>query len=111
MERITRGTGLIGGLNIGGQDTLLGLKVGTVSINPASLATVTKAGTAVTLTGVAAGDFVALMPPSDLEAGLLYTGCAITDDDEVTVYLYNPTGSSVDGAAKNWTYLWLDLTE
>lgn len=96
-----------GGLTLGGGTAIDGLTIGTVSVNPASLATVTKAGTEVTITGVATGDIVLFQPPSDLEAGLLYVGCAVTGANKATVYLYNPTGEAVDGAAKNWTYIWI----
>lgn len=86
------------------------IKSGTISVNPASLNAVTKAGTAVTLTGAAVGDVVLVVPPTDLEDDLIPSGAVVTNVDELTVYLYNGSAGAVDGAAKNWTYLWFDLT-
>lgn len=79
-----------------------GFITGSVSVDPASIATVTRAGTAVTVTGAEVGDTVIANPPATLEAGLLFVGAEVTAADEVTVYLYNHTGGAVDGAAISW---------
>jgi hypothetical protein len=40
-------------------------------------------------------------PPADLNDDLLFVGCAVTGTDEGTVYLYNPTGGSINDTAKH----------
>jgi len=110
MNRLTRNTGLFGAIGIGGGTTIKKIKSGTVSVNPANLAANTKAGTAVTISGLAAGDVVIAVPPTDLEDDLVPAGAVVTNTDELTIYLYNGSGGAVDGAAKNWTYLHFDLT-
>lgn len=78
---------------------------GTVSINPASLATVTSADTTVTLTGVATGDTVVLNPPTaGLTAGMQIGGVWVSAADTVKLRLYNGSGGTIDEAAANWTY-------
>lgn len=116
-NRATKGTSLVGSLHLDGSHNTVGpgpilfnIQHGTVSVNPASLAATTKAGTAVTLAGIAVGDMVVMEPPATLEDDLLFCGAAVTNDDEVTIYLYNPTGAPIDGAALTWRYTWLDLT-
>lgn len=93
-----------------GGSKLLGLKAVTAAVDPASINAATKAGTAVTLTGVAAGDIVIAIPPSDLEDDLVPAGCVVTSANTATLYLYNASASPVDGASKTWTFLILDLT-
>lgn len=90
-------------LGVGGGDIIYKIRKATVAINPASLAATTKAGTAVTVAGVAVGDIVYAVPPTDLEDDLLPVGAVVTNTDEVTIYLYNASAGAVDGAAKNWT--------
>lgn len=80
------------------------IRVVVVSVNPADLATITTAETAVTITGVATGDFVVAMPPA-LEAGLVYGGCRVSGADTVQVRLGNVTAGSINAAAANWTFL------
>jgi hypothetical protein len=77
----------------------------TASVNPASIAATTKAGTAVTVAGVAVGDVVVATPPTDLEDDLIPAGARVTAANTVTVYLYNASGGAVDGAAKDWSLL------
>lgn len=86
------------------------ISIGTVALDPASLAALTKANTDFTLTGAADGDVVLMVPPSDLEDDLLPCGAVVTAANTVSVYLYNGSDSAVDGAEKTWTYIWLDLT-
>lgn len=97
-------------LSVGGGDILYKVRKVSVSVNPASIAATTKAGTAVTVTGVAAGDIVVATPPSTLEDDLIPAGAVVTDTDEVTIYLYNPTGGAVDGAALTWTLLVIEMS-
>jgi hypothetical protein len=89
-------------LAVGGGDVIYKVRKATVSVNPADLGTLTKAGTAVTVAGVAVGDIVIATPPATLEDDLIPAGAVVTNTDEVTIYLYNPTLGSVNGAALNW---------
>ncbi len=89
-------------LAVGGGDIIYKIRKATVSVNPADLATLTKAGTAVTVAGVAAGDIVLATPPATLEDDLIPAGAIVTGANEVTLYLYNASAGSVNGAALNW---------
>lgn len=109
-NRSTKRINQVGGVGFDGGVDLHNVKSATVSVDPASLAADTKAGTAVTVTGAAAGDFVVAQPPAALEDDLIFTGARVTDTDEVTVYLYNPTGSPIDGAARDWDFLLFELS-
>ncbi len=106
--RITKGEASMGAVQVGTGDVVYGFDFGTTSINPASIATVSRGATTFTLTGAKVGDVLVCNPPAGLNDDLLYVGCAITAADTATVYLYNPTGSAIDDAAGTWTYLWID---
>ena len=71
---------------------------GTVAVDPASIS------------GVEDGELVIMYPPAALEDDLLYVGCRIKADDTVTIFLYNPTGSAIDGSSRTWSYVWYDRT-
>lgn len=110
-QRITNGIADVGGLNVGAGSDLKKIQSGTLTVDPANIATAsTKAGTAVTLTGVRAGDIVVVEPPSALEDDLIPAGAVVTADDQVTIYLYNASAGALDGASRIWRYLWFDLT-
>lgn len=114
-NRLTKGKALIGSvaassIAIGGGTPIKKVTVGTIAINPASLATLTKAATTFTLTGAAAGDVVLMVPPAALEDDLIPAGSVVTATDTVSVYLYNASAGPVDGASLTWTYIWYDLT-
>jgi hypothetical protein len=101
----------VGAARIGLSGALLrGVKSGSVAIDPPSISANTRGTATATITGVAAGDIVILEPPAALETGLLYVGHYVSAANTVTVMLYNPTGSAVDGASRSWRYLWFDLT-
>lgn len=95
--------------SVGGGDLLAGITKTVVAVNPASLATLTKAGTVVTVPGVAAGDIVIAIPPATLEDDLIPAGAVASGADEVTLYLYNASAGSVDGASLSWTFLHFKL--
>lgn len=96
-------------LSVGGGDLIYKVRKVTASVNPASLAAVTKSGTAVTVSGVVAGDLVVAIPPATLEDDLIPAGAVATATDEVTLYLYNASAGAVDGAALTWTFLILRM--
>jgi sarcosine oxidase gamma subunit len=101
---------MLGGVNIGGGSTIYQIKTGTVSVNPGSIATVTRAATTFTVTGAATGDVLILNPPADLDDDLLFVGAAVTGANEGTVYLYNPTGGAIDDSARTWRYVLISFS-
>ena len=80
------------------------IRVGTVSVNPPSIAATTSATFTVTLT-CAATDKIILIPLSTIEAGLIFQGANITAANTVTIRLYNYTAAAVDGVALDWAYI------
>lgn len=105
------GTEIIGAIrvkkniSIGSGDKITNIKIGTVSVDPASINAATRGEIDVTLTGAKIGDVVQLNPPVDLETTLLFVGARVKAVDTVTVFLYNQSGGAVNGVAKNWAYL------
>lgn len=88
------------------------IKTGTVAIDLADTADgdVSAAATA-TITGVAAGDIVIMVPPAaDLTAGLMAGVTVVTSANTVSVRIVNGSGGNVNENSANWTYLWFDLT-
>jgi len=108
-NRLTKGKGLFGGLNVGAGSDLVKISGGTVSVDLPSVSANTTGSKAVTVTGAATGDVVVVNPPA-LTAGLAFAGAAVTDTDEVTVYVVNTTGSAIDESASNFTYLLVELS-
>lgn len=86
-----------------------GVRKVTASVNPASINGGALGTTAVTVAGVVAGDMIVMEPPAALEAGLVPISAIVTGANTVTVTLYNPTGAPVDGAARDWTFLVIEL--
>lgn len=110
-HQLLRGKARLGSLTIGGSGTLVKkLVTSTVSLNPASIASVTRVGTTFTVTGAATGDVLIAQPPATLNDDLVYVGCAITAANTGTIYLYNPTGGAIDDGALNWIVTWIDVT-
>lgn len=81
----------------------------TASVNFPEIAATATGSATFTLTGAAAGDVVVLNIP-ELTTGLVYSGCAVTGANTVTVYATNTTASPIDEAAATFRYLWFDLT-
>lgn len=113
-ERVAGGkVALVGGLRVGevlGSD-IFSIIAGTVSVNPGSIGATSRGAITATVAGLRVGDHVVLSPPAALNDDLLYVGCRVTADDELTIYLYNPTVAPIDDAAATWDYLWFNLTE
>lgn len=107
MNRITRGIGLFGAVNIGGGNSVTKVVKGTQSLNPASINNVTRGTVTFTLTGARSGDLIHMMPPAAFNDDLIFAGCDVTADDTVTVYIYNPTAAPIDDAAQTWKYVWI----
>lgn len=114
-NRLTRGTALVGDLvidgggNVGGS-AIKGFVTGTVTVDPANILASTTGETSVTITGVAAGDLVILIPPTTLEAGLVVSSTVVASANTVTLRLGNTTVGAVNAASATWTYCWFDLT-
>jgi len=52
---------------------------------------------------------VIVNPPS-LTTGLVFGGAAVTAANTVTVYATNASAAPIDEAAKDFDYVWIDLT-
>lgn len=109
-HQLLRGKAKLGSIYIGGGTLIKKVKSGTVSINPASIATVSTAATTFTITGANVGDALIMNRPASLNDDLIDAGCAITAADTGTIYLYNPTVGAIDDGALSWIYTWIDLT-
>jgi len=81
------------------------IRVGRISVDPPSIAAGAYSAFTVTFSGLAATDEVILMPPSDLEDGLILIGAHVTAADTITIKLHNKTGAAIDGAARDWAYI------
>lgn len=111
MNKITGGTAIVGGLQVGrGGDVLKGIDGGTIAIDPGSIAATTRLGVTFALAGARSGDAVIMSPPATLNDDLIFEGSRVTADDTVTVYLYNPTAAAIDDVSGTWNFLWIDLT-
>lgn len=98
------------GLTLGGGTELKKVISGSFSLDPASIGAQTRGSSTVSISGLAVGDVVVLVPPDGLNSGLVYCGCRVTAGDTLTIYLANITGTSVDDGSLTWNYLWFDLT-
>lgn len=103
----SRGEVMFGALNVGGGTTVKKIQTGTVSVNPPSIATVSRGVATATITGVRVGDKVYLEPPATLNDDLLFVGARVTANDTVSIYLYNPTVGAIDDGALTWDFVWL----
>ena len=111
VNRLTKGEAAVGALQIGDNDTVYGIEFGTVAIDPTSLGATTRGATTFTLTGAATTDIIIVNPPADLNDDLIFCGAAVSADDTVSIYLYNPTASAINDTARTFSYVWIDTTE
>lgn len=79
---------------------------GNVNVNPPNLAAGARADVVVALPAGTCGvsDFLDIMPPDTLEAGLVATRWWISAVDQMTLTIYNPTAGAIDGANLAWSY-------
>lgn len=110
MNRLTKGTALVGALQVGTENSVYKIDFGTTSLNPGSIGATTRGTVTFTLTGASTTDIIVMNPPAGLNDDLLFVGAAVTSANTVTVYLYNPTAGSIDDGANTWSYLWIDTT-
>lgn len=82
------------------------IESGSANVNPGAIAATSRGTATFALAGAAVGDTVCLTPPAGLHDDLLFVGARVTGANTVTVYLYNPTGASIDDASLAWDYLW-----
>lgn len=87
-------------LSFEGQGTVL---KGTVTIDPASIASAAIGETSVTITGAAAGDTVIMNAPAAIEAGCVW--CAyVSAANTVKLRIANLSGGALDCASATWNY-------
>ena len=86
------------------------VKTGSVTINPASINSAAVGETSVTITGVAVGDLVQLIPPTNVDAGCVIGQPFVSATDTVKLRIANLSGGSLDIASGSWSYVWIDLT-
>lgn len=116
MNRLTKGKALLGALNItagsltvGGGTGVKKVLSGTASVDLPNISAAQTGSATFTVTGAAVGDVVVVNPPA-LTTGLAFAGATVTAANTVTVYATNATGSPINETAKDFTYLWIDLT-
>lgn len=81
------------------------LGLATVTIDPASVATITTAEQTFTVPGVAPGDFVAVSKPT-LTAGLGVCSARVSAVDTVAIQFVNPTAGPVNAGSESYLVLW-----
>lgn len=109
QNRLTRGTAAVGALAVSTGTVVKNIVSGTASVNLPSINNAESGSATFTVTGAAVGDVVIVNPPS-LTTGLAYSGAAVTGANTVTVYATNASAAPINEAAKDFTYLWIDLT-
>lgn len=110
VNRISKGEVAVGALVVGDNDTVYGIEFGTVALDPGSISTVSRGTVTFTLTGAATTDIIIMNPPATLNDDLIFAGARVTSANTVTVYLYNPTGGSINDGELTWSYVWIDTT-
>lgn len=73
----------------------------TVSIDFGSIAAGGVGTASVAVDGAVVGQLVALGPPDNVDAGLLWSGY-VSSDGVVEIRLFNSTGGPIDPAAGDW---------
>ena len=79
--------------------------VGTVSVNPPSINAGAETDVDVAVAGILATDFVFVMTPPTLEAGLYPRRVVVPANGTLRITLRNETAGAVDGAALTWGFL------
>lgn len=89
---------------------ILGINVGTFSLDPANITTLTSLESSVTIRGVNVGDVVFLNVPASLHTGLAFSGVRVSAANTIALRLSNFTGSDINDTARTWTYTWIRLS-
>lgn len=108
-NRLTKGKGLFGALQLGGGAVVKAINYGTLSVVhgtvlPNRMGTVTMA-----LSGLAAADALLMNPPASPTEGLGFAGAAPAAGT-VSVFLVNPTPGTIQPGTIAFTYAHFDLT-
>lgn len=99
------------GLNVGSGGNITGILVGSVSVDPASIAAGAEGTTAVTIAGCNPGDVVVMNPPAaGITAGLGIRRCYVSAANTVSLVLGNTSGGAIDQAAGAWSYAIIRLS-
>lgn len=86
-----------------------GSTFGTFTWDPPEVGATTSVDTTLTtttvpaLTGLRAGQFVHVTPPSTIDAGLIW-GAFVASDNSLTIRLVNVTGSPINPASGTWAF-------
>lgn len=102
-----------GGVQVGRDATaatLKGINLATVTQDIGTIAADGTLAVTFTVTGVAPGDAVVAIPPSNLEANVQVMQAFVSAADTVKVELENETAAAIDPANNTWKFLWFDLT-
>jgi len=81
------------------------LKIGTVSVDPPSIAGGAITDVDVSVPGLKAGHVVIVMCQGALEGGLHPHAAWVPAADTLRIRFYNSTGAAIDGAARSWFYI------
>lgn len=80
--------------------------IATVTIDPASVATVTTAEQTFTVKGLKVGDFVYINKPSNT-TGLGVVNARVSAADTLALTFMNTTAGAVDAASESYSVLWI----
>jgi len=83
-----------------------GIYLANITIDPASVATITTAEQTFTVPGVKVGDAVFVNKPSNT-VGVGIANARASAADTIGVTFVNPTAGSVDAASETWTVLYI----
>lgn len=108
-NRLTRGTALVGGVQIATGAEVKAIVAGTASVDFPSITNAETGSATFTVTGAAVGDVIVVNPPA-LTTGLGFAGARVTAANTVTVYAVNASAAPINEGAATFTYLWLDVT-
>lgn len=81
------------------------IQSGTVSIDPGSINANTRAAVSVAIDNAAPGDIFLFLPPTTLNAGLVYAGATVAASGTVSLFLGNITGGAINDGALSWDYV------
>jgi hypothetical protein len=106
-----------GNLNVTGELTNSNMQIGSlgtfinqiitdvVAVDPLNITAGTSATFTVTISNVEVGDIIVLTPPSNIEDDLIFQGATVTAANTVTIKIRNLSGSDVNGASRDWSYI------
>jgi hypothetical protein len=112
FNRITKGRGLTGALNVGGGTTVKKIETGTVVVDFPNTGAANTSSATFTVTGVEAGDVLVLNTASLIGTAASFTlsHVAALSANTGVAWGFNGGAASVNPASVNFTYLWVDVT-